>query len=1008
MRPALLALLGVLSAFSLDAALAGQRKTAPVEIPKTATYREAVEADWFLQDKVRTLVRGQAKVVPGAGRNITPRADARGGVDGVKDGKWGFHTADEPNPWWHVDLGSKQPLDHLVLYNRCDTCGERNNRIVLSLSDDGKAWQKAYQHNGTPFGGQPDGKPLAIKLDGKAARFVRLALEGKSYFHLDEVEVYAAPDPKKNIALGKPADQSSTSEWSSEHSLVVAPSPAAPEAPIHPIDIVLGRGKKLADDLLAAGAPVQMQVREIETIAQRAKELPKEAPPDQRRQLYLDARWAVRRLAFANPLLSFDRLVFAERVPGSYSHMSDQHYGWWSRPGGGLFVLRNPWRGDPQVQALTASMPVGSVSGLDLSFDGTRIVFAWCRYYPDSAGRGNKVDKTKLPDDAFYHIFEINADGTGLRQITRGRYDDFDPRYLPDGRMIFLSTRRGQAVQVGRASAGATAQDPFIPNSYVRCGGGDSRPVPVFTLHSMRPDGSDLRGISNFENFEWTPSVADDGRILFARWDYIDRHNNAFMSLWSMHPDGTFPNLVFKNFTRSPHCAFEARSIPNSPRLMFTASAHHAITAGSICRLDVARCTEEQQPLTRLTPEVCFPETEGWPTTYYNNPFPLSENYFLTAWSPRPIHPEGGSNDTNSSGLYLADAFGNLELIHRNPAISSQFPIPLRPRPVPHQLPDLTDPTEVAEGRFLILNVYRGLPGIAPGTIRWIRIIGCPSKTQPHMNNPNIGACAEDPGKFVLGIVPVEADGSAYFRVPPGIAFFFQALDANGVAVQTMRTLTSVQPGQTLACIGCHEQRQETPPAASPLRLAAASSSVPENRTPNTDNRSSSGAVLALLRGPSPITPGPEGSWPYRFDRLVQPVLDANCVRCHSPNANPQTVAAATGGTTPPRIPPKGIDLTPAASYKALATYGGLHGQVTSFYLRGYSVPGQTATQSSALLAHLRKGHHGVQLDAPAYDRLITWMDTYAQFQGHFSPQQEQALEALRARVRSAGLFSAR
>ena len=157
MRPALLALLGVLCALSFETARAGQPKAAAPPIPNVATYREAVEADWSLQDKVRTLVRGQAKVVPGAGRNITPRADARGGVDGLKDGKWGFHTADEPNPWWHVDLGSKQPLDHAVLYNRCDTCGDRNNRIILSLSDDGKAWQKAYQHNGTSFGGPPDG-----------------------------------------------------------------------------------------------------------------------------------------------------------------------------------------------------------------------------------------------------------------------------------------------------------------------------------------------------------------------------------------------------------------------------------------------------------------------------------------------------------------------------------------------------------------------------------------------------------------------------------------------------------------------------------------------------------------------------------------------------------------------------------------------------------------------------------------------------------------------------------
>jgi len=963
MRPIAFLFVGSLAVAALAA------ETPPVP------FREAVEADWLRQDEVRNAAYK-------AGANVTSREDAAGAVDGKKDGKWGFHTNEDNPPWWQVDLGAKLPLDRVAVYNRCDGgCPSRNPDITLLLSDDGKAWQLAYKHNGVPFGGQPDGKPLVVKLDGKASRFVRLALPRKGYLHLDEVEVFPTNDPTRNIALWKPADQSSASLWSTTHVLAEAKA-------TYPFERVLQRGRLLAADLLKEGAPIQELSRQLDALAARAKALPKDAPIEPRRTLYLEARWLVRRIAFSNPLLSFDELLFAKQVPTSFQHMSDQYYGWWSRPGGGLYVLTGLRGEEPRVRCLTASMPVGSFLRPDLSYSARNILFAYCRYYPETAGNRNKRNKPGLPDDAFYHVFEVSADGTGLRQITRGRYDDFDARYLPDGRIVFLSTRRGTDLQCGRGTGQATLADPFRPDSFVRCGGDDARPVSVYTLHTMNPDGSDLRCISPFENFEWTPSVSRDGRILYARWDYVDRFNMPFMSLWSVHPDGTNPSLVYGNFTRNPHCIFEARDIPGSDHLVFTASAHHAITAGSLCLLDPRRGTEETPPLTRLTPDVCFPESEAWPSNYFTAPFPLSERYFLVAWAPQPIIPQTQSNH-NATGLYLFDAFGNLELIYRDPVIGSTCPIPFRPRPVPHALPAMAgDERTEPEGRFLVVNVYRGLPGITAGTIRWLRIIAVPAKTHPAPNFPNLGVTGDDPGKCVLGIVPVEPDGSAYFRVPAGVIVFFQALDENRMAIQTMRTVTSVQPGQTLSCVGCHEQRQE----AAPNLLAR-----------------------AATRPPSPITPGPEGSWPLRYDQLVQPVLDRHCVRCHSPQADPKVVAAAMsprGNANPsaplPAVPPKGINLTSAQSYETLLNYGSpsLRSHVVGRYGDGRSIVGTGGALSSPVLAHLRKGHQGVQLDRDAWDRLITWMDAYGQRQGSFSPEQEQRLRDLRARL--APLFTQR
>ena len=913
-----------------------------------------VEADWLLQE----TRRGGAGAAGRPAANISPEQDAAGGCDGVKNGQWGFHTADEPEPWWQVDLGKSIALDRVVLWNRCDGCGDRNNRIKVLLSEDAKTFRQAYQHDGTPFSGHTDKKPLSVALKGATARYLRLQLPGTSYFHLDEVEVFAegAPD---NVAVGKPATQSSTSEWSAAH----AAAPAGPKA--YATARVVERGLRLAESLRRLGADVDDDARALRRTGEKAEALAADAPDEARERLYLDAQWAVRRMALANPLLDFDAILFVKSAPGRFPHISDQFYGWWSRPGGGVYLLEGFKGPKPTVRCLTADMPEGNFLRPDLSYDGKRLVFAYCKFDPKVPDLPNKADKANVPEDAFYHVFEMNLDGTGRRQLTRGRYDDFDARYLPSGEIVFVSTRKGQFLQCTRANAAATTTAD-LPDSYVRCGGDNYRPVPVFTLHVMDADGRDLRPISAFENFEWTPAVADDGRILYSRWDYIDRFNGHFFSLWSTNPDGTNPQLVYGNYTSRPQAVLEARAIPNSRRLVFTASAHHSITGGSIVLLDRNRGTEGDDPLQRLTPDVPFPETEGWVDSYYANPYPLSEEHFLVAWSDRRLPPHCRVDDTqqnplNATGLYLLDAFGNLTLLYRDPAISSACPIPVRARPRPPVYANTVAWDAEPEGRFLLQDVYAGLPGVARGTVKSLRVIGVPPKVQPHMNQPNLGVSSEDPGKFLLGTVPVEADGSAYFRVPSGVSIFFQAVDADGLAVQTMRSLTYVWPGQTLACVGCHESREAAPtsPRAQPL---------------------------AAAREPSRLAPGPDGSWPLRFDRLVQPVLDKHCVSCHRPDAEDKKAAR--------------FDLTAAKAYESLLEFGGKDLRQLAFE-RDRSVAGECPARRSKLLALLREkdGHAGVRLDAASLERLAVWMDLYAQRQGHFSERQEAQLAELRERL---------
>jgi Hydrazine synthase alpha subunit middle domain/F5/8 type C domain/WD40-like Beta Propeller Repeat len=902
------------------------------------TFRDQVEADWLLQEQVRTV----------ESREITTQSDAAGACDGVKDGKWGFHTNQTESPWWQVDLGEVVPVGCVVVWNRCDGVAGRGNHLSLLLSEDGEAWRPVYTHDGTAFLGFTDNKPLRVGLQDQSARFVRIQIPGKDFLHLDEVEVFGPGDAETNLALRRPADQSSLSPWSANH------QPPSPVDWVERIEGVIANCRRLIDERQNDGtnaAPLTAVEAKLGAALDVA----------QLQAMYVEARWIQRALTLSDPLLDFDTILFAKRVPGSFNHMSDQYMGWWSRPGGGICLLSDYTTENPGVTCVSeAFTEPGSFMRPMLSYDGSKVLFAWCRHYPDLAAEQNKLDKNNVPEDAFYHVFEINVDGTGLRQLTQGKYDDFDARYLPDGRIVFLSTRRGQFVQAGPESARLTTATKDLPDVYVRCGGGPERPCVVYTLHTIDGDGGNLLAISPFEMFEWTPSVAHDGRILYSRWDYIDRNNMPYMSLWSTNPDGTSARVVFANHTESPHCTFEPRSIPGSNKIIFTASGHHAQTMGSLVLLDPTVDTEGTAPMTRLTPEVPFPEIEAWPDSFFANPWPLSERLYLVSWGCERTPGQGNSRSANAMGLYLFDATsGSLELLYRDADISSAWPIPLRARKRPPVIASPVAWDGPKEGRFLLTDVYRGLKQVKRGDVKALRIVAVPAKTHPTMNFPSMGITRDDPGKCVLGTVPVEADGSAHFRVPSGVIVFFQALDAEGKAIQTMRTTTHVQPGQTLSCAGCHESRHQAP-----------------NLT----------RVQAAVREPSRITVGPEGSWPLRFDRLIQPVLDEKCVGCHNPEGKKKDAAK--------------FNLTAEKAYDSLTNYGkpSLREHVLTRYRQGHSTEGGCTASMSPLLAKLSdpEGHHGVKLDADSRERFIVWMDTYAQRLGSFCDAQEQQLAELR------------
>ena len=666
---------------------------------------------------------------------------------------------------------------------------------------------------------------------------------------------------------------------------------------------------------------------------------------DAHRLVYQQVRLLKRRIALSNPLTRFGKMLFCKRVPTSYSHLVMQYYGWRARPGGGLFVLDRPGRSLACRDLLDGRLEGGCVLEPRLSYDAERIVFS----YVDCAKQFDPDEILNDADEGFYHVWEVNGDGTGLRQLTSGPYDDLMPTYLPDGGIVFSSTRR---------------------QGYARCFGRQfSRRWHVYTLHRMDADGGNLRKLSVHDTNEWFPAVSHAGLVLYARWDYIDRDAVTHQNLWATRPDGTNPFALWGNATSSPHCTFQLQPIPNSPKIVFAASAHHSIAGGSIAVVDPTVAVDGHEAITRITPAIPFPEAEGRDIPrYYTAPWPLSEKYFLVGYSPRPLVWEPGANERNALGIYLLDAWGNRELIYRDPDIGSTNPCPLRPRPAP---PIVAGELAAHEptGEIVLADVYEGLGGVPRGTIQQLRIVQLFPKTTHVADSPPIGMAREENGRAILGTVPVEPDGSARFVVPAHKPLYFQALDADGFAYQTMRTLTYVQRGERVSCVGCHEHRR-----SAPLRRAA--------------------DLAALRRPPSPIEPGALGGRPFSYVEVVQPVLDKHCTKCHGADD-----------------PDGGLDLTGTPHGQYTRSYVALMGDV-DFWHHGTNpdnaakalVPrfggrnqveitppgGLYGALGSRLMRRLREGHEDVDLSADELARLAAWIDLNAIFYG-VNPPDEQA-----------------
>jgi len=549
--------------------------------------------------------------------------------------------------------------------------------------------------------------------------------------------------------------------------------------------------------------------------------------------------------------LGFEEIVFVKRKPYSSDHYyTDINNGTSPDrfvPENGIYAYSLSTRTERPV-VTAASLPGGKglVGKISLSFDARRVLFDF-REHP---GAG-------------FRIWEVGIDGTGLRQVSfppedeaakAARWspgwhtDDIHPCYLPDGRIIFSSTRNEHTVL---------------------CGGSSHLVAPG--LHRMRADGTQVEPLTRSPVSEFCPVMLPDGRVLYHRWEYIDKGARVGKTIWAMNPDGTRPQELFGLAEDTTTVYMYPQPLPGGDSRLVCVGTCHFPQGGCVGTIllvnygmgvrvrgpdpDQADYVQgdARYPVTYLTPHVFVqrrtepgwhfrtPEgryvhdASGQHGPLYTHPHPVSDQQFLVARKVRPA--DHYQNVPNAYAVYLLDTHGQERLIHADPHLSCWHPLPRVARPVPPAIECSRDPQYAAKTQAvcIVANVYQGMDGVAPGTVKWLRVNealprywSTGRRWGPSLSSSGWKAALWP--RVAWGVVPVEADGSAHFVVPANRSIFFQALDADFREVQRERTYVNYAPGEVRSCTGCHGESHRTPAAfavATPLALKRAPS-LPE------------------------------------------------------------------------------------------------------------------------------------------------------------------------------------
>ena len=534
-------------------------------------------------------------------------------------------------------------------------------------------------------------------------------------------------------------------------------------------------------------------------------------------------------------------LLFVKRHSYRGIHIYDTFYKW-PPGGGGIYVLENPTapRSEHKIrtivdEASSNSLGKGVYTHPELSWDAKKLLFCY---------KGTPSGSTL--------IYEIGVDGKALRKISdptsclpvyKGRHGgqhDIAPSYLPDGRIVFVSTR---------------------PSGLVPCANSG-----VSILHVMNADGSDMHTISVNAETEFDPAVLPDGRLIFGRWEYVDKNALTIQALWSMYPDGTRETAVYANNMVFPEATLDPRPVPGTRLIAITLAKHNSTPRGTIGYLDPF--------VGKNDPKAVFnfedPANSVRDTGNSCEPYPLDSDTVIFS---------GRSGGHRRNVIEMINRKRQRITVLSDPKICLHAPMLVKPRPVPQQKPDMTDPSKKT-GAFFVQDVYEGLDGIKRGEAKWLRVIEETSRISRTPGSPNpynqtflVSGALAFATKIYLGMVPINDDGSIYFEAPSGRALYFQVLDKDKRLIQSMRTFIQAAPGTTRSCIGCHEKKTNT------------STTVKLNRR-----------VLSS----KPTTPKGEswGTGYMDYPSLVQPIWNKNCVSCHGGEKGIEGRLDLSGGWT--------------------------------------------------------------------------------------------------------------
>ena len=660
------------------------------------------------------------------------------------------------------------------------------------------------------------------------------------------------------------------------------------------------------------------------------------------KQLYLRA-CELRRARRLEPLVArWRRFVFDEHQhPGpswKYTEvlsepLSNRHR--YYRPGASLNVLELDGlygRVRPLLQTQD-----GILRNPDVSYDGRRILFAW-----------KKADRN---DD--FHVYEMDVASREIRQLTNEPgCADYEGVYLPDGNIVFSSTRCSQTV--------------------------DCNWVEVSNLYLMDGDGRFIRRVGFDQVHTVFPTVTDDGRVLYTRWEYNDRGQIFPQPLFQMNPDGTNQQEFYGGNSWFPTNIIHGRKIPGSREVLAVVTGHHRPPHGKLAIIDPARGRQEGAGVQLLAPvrDADYQRVDRYALdgNQFQYPYPVDEDHFLVTLAVPTPEGELGRFD-----VFFMDRDGRRELLVAGTgpgeALSPRQILPLAPRPRPHVRPTTVDYRKTT-GTFYMQDVYQGLGlrGVSRGTIKHLRVVALEYRCAAigNLSQQGRGGSSEVTTpvavgngswdvKVVLGTTPVHEDGSALFQVPARMPVYFQALDERGDAVQTMRSWTTLMPGETQSCVGCHEHKNSVPRAAP-------------------------GVSLAMRAGVQKLIPfyGPPRG--FSFAREVQPILDRHCVSCHTGTADKPlnlTAEAVLVGTTKRHFSQSYLTLTHTEKDCGNWNHASVN-WIDSMSEPELLPPYPRGAATSKLMSLLRDGHEDVTLSGQELETLACWIDLLVPFCGDY------------------------